>query len=270
MSGYTFNASALGLGGMLKSGGVTTTVPSLASVALAPTGGEGSAVVENYSKDGVEFTRAESRVVGSQISDDVYSTYADIFITNLTLFAKLKIALMQATVSSTRDVNLPDSEFDVRLMFRGISIGDDEVIPSLDLDLCNALTYGAFATKVRSNLGGYATAFGHPTPQTLDNALGIVTQPVRGTLVKTANSSKFGVIRRQGTAIRVPKFGKVHLGEFQFKPGQRRVTLLRLELDSNEPGFSEYAPVFQSLGGAPEYGDISIASVEGNGSPIGP
>lgn len=274
MSGYDFHANALGVGGLFKSGGVTTSVPSLASVVLASTGGEGSVVQENYSKNGVEFTYAASRVVGTQLSDDVFSTYADVLITNLTLFEKLRIAFMQASVSSTRNVNLPDAQFEVRAMFRGIQVGDEEIIPSLDIDLCNAPTYPDFANMVQNKLADYAEAFGHD-PRALDQAVR-TRKPVRGTLARAVHGRKLGLIKREGTAIRVPTLGKVHLAEFLFKPGRRRVTLLRLELDKNSfapPGFGD-ADVqnFVPGGGfaSPDSGDISIASVEGNGSPIGP
>lgn len=270
MSGYDFHANALGLGGLFKTNGVTTSIPSVASVALASTGGEGSAVAENYNQSGVQFTRAESRVVGSRLSDEVYSTYTDVFITNLTLFEKLRIALMHATISSTRNVNLPDAQFEVRAMFRGIQIGDEEIIPSLDIDLCNAPTYTDFANMVTGpRLPELAQAFGHD-PKALSDAVK-AQKPVRGTLASAVHGRKKGLIRREGTAIRVPKLGKVHLAEFIFKPGQRRVTLLRLELDNRAilpPDPSD--DLFGGFVGSPDSGDLSIASVEGNGSPIGP
>ncbi|HEX2122598.1 MAG TPA: hypothetical protein VHL59_13240 [Thermoanaerobaculia bacterium] len=274
MSGYDFHANALGVGGLFKSGGVTTSVPSLASVVLPSTGGEGSAVVENYSRNGVEFTYAASRVVGSQVSDEVYSTYADVLITNLTLFEKFRIAFMQASVSSTRNVNLPDAQFEVRAMFRGIQVGDEEIIPSFDIDLCNAPTYLDFANMVQGRLTDYATAFGHE-PTALENAVK-TRKPVRGTLASAVHGRRLGPIRREGTAIRVPTLGKVHLAEFLFQPGRRRVTLLRLELDKHAiapPGFGDSDVQNFAPGGgfaSPDSGDISLASVEGNGSPIGP
>ncbi|MEA2464440.1 MAG: hypothetical protein QOJ98_2187, partial [Acidobacteriota bacterium] len=50
---YTFNASALGVGGFYDRDGRRFTIPSLASVALAPTGGEGTATVQDHNQHGI-------------------------------------------------------------------------------------------------------------------------------------------------------------------------------------------------------------------------
>jgi hypothetical protein len=161
----------------------------------------------------------------------------------------------------------------VRAEFRGIRIGDEEIIPSLDIDLCNAPTYLDFANMVQGRLTDYAAAFGHE-PGALEDAVR-TRKPVRGTLANAVHGRKLGLIKREGTAIRVPTLGKIHLAEFLFKPGRRRVTLLRLELDKNgiaPPGFGDSDVQNFAPGGfsSPDSGDISLASVEGNGSPIGP
>jgi len=71
---YVFNASAIGLGGILTSP-KRKIIPSLASVALAPTGGEGSSVVENYDEGGIAFDKAQSTVWGSS-RGNIFSTVA--------------------------------------------------------------------------------------------------------------------------------------------------------------------------------------------------
>src|SRR5436309_13821209 len=77
---YVFNASAIGLGGVLTSP-KRKVIPSLASVALAPTGGEGSSIVTNYDDgDGISFDRAETRVWGSSHSGNIYATRADVMV----------------------------------------------------------------------------------------------------------------------------------------------------------------------------------------------
>src|SRR5215210_1977112 len=111
---YDYNASALGLGGVLKNAdGTTTGVPSLGSVHLAPTGGEGFAEISNYSKDGISFTTARSSVFGSDVGYRTFTTHSDVFITNLNLFGRVQAAILQMSVTSTRvveDVDISDEK----------------------------------------------------------------------------------------------------------------------------------------------------------------
>ena len=261
MSRYAFNASALGLGGVLTSGSVRTTIPSLASVALAPTGGEGSSVVENYNCHGISFTRAESRVFGTDLSEGVYTTYADVYITNLTIFDRLRIALMGATVTSTRNVENGESLFEVRVTYRGISAEGNEVIPVLDYNLCNAPTYGDFVNALNGEVDRYADSFG-VQPAALRSALQATPaqEPLAGTLVSDYRIPADCGIVRSGSAIVVPGIGRAHFGEFLFKPGRRRVNLLRLKLGA----FEEGAVALEAVG---DGGDLTAGSVEGNGTP---
>ncbi|HYO76237.1 MAG TPA: hypothetical protein VE010_07205, partial [Thermoanaerobaculia bacterium] len=137
---YTFNASAIALGGYFTRGGRQILVPSLASVALAPTGGEGWANVTNYDQDGIAFTRAESRVSGYETSRNFFTTYSDIYITNLSVFDTVRVAMMHAAVTSTRDTNCPADEatFQLHASYRGIEIDGYEVVPEIDIHTCGA------------------------------------------------------------------------------------------------------------------------------------
>jgi len=101
---YVFNASAIGLGGVLTTPR-RKVIPSLASVHLAPTGGEGSAIVTNYDEgDGITFDRAETRVWGSSHSGNIYATRADVMVNNLDVFHQLQVESMWASVTSIREV----------------------------------------------------------------------------------------------------------------------------------------------------------------------
>jgi hypothetical protein len=264
--------------------GCTTAVPSLAATALAPTGGIGSSVVENYCKDGVEFTRAESRVCGSRLgSRDVFSTQADVYITNLTLFGRLKIALMQASLTSTRDANQADSLFDFHATFRGVTVDGDEVVPALDVDLGSCGTYDDFARVVRGRSDDYAQRFDYEKQDLLD-ALNART-PVRGSYLERAEVPRHLVKPPKGYAVHIPGYGKLHLAEFLFKHGRRRINLVRLQfgetLDfdvvekSGEAGERLMMPMVLSgdpttTSGSPSGGSMTVGSVEGNGSPIMP
>ncbi len=269
MPEYSFNASALGLGGVLSSGGVKTTIPSLASVALAPTGGEGSAVVENYNANGISFTRAESRVFGTEVSANLYTTYSDVYITNLSIFDRLKIALMNATLSSTRDLNSSESSFDVRIAYRGIAVDGQEVIPAIDADLCAVPTFDAFQRMIGAStdsLAMYAGRFGL-NPDVLQNAMGNPLIPVGGTLVKDFNAPAGITLAQNRTAIDVPGVGRAHFAEFLLKPGRRRINLLRIKIGSGVPDTDNGRNFIALADGGGQGGDLTGGSVEGNGTP---
>jgi len=265
MAGYSFNASAIGLGAVLKSDGIPTVIPSLASVALAPTGGEGSSVVENYNHLGISFTRAESRVFGAQVSDDIYITQSDVYITNLNIRDRLRIAVMALTLSSTRNVTEPDSMFDVRVTYRGISVDDAEVVPHLDLGLCEAPRYSDVLTMLNEDRPGYAELFGIQET-TLQNVIAdpSPSEPLSGTLVKNLSVPPGIELVCSGHKVAVPGVGLAHFGEFLFKPGRRRVNLLRISF--GDTPVSQFANAVLATGGD-EGGDLTAGSAEGNGTP---
>lgn len=242
---YHYNASALGLGGVLKHpNGATTIIPSLASVALAPTGGEGFSEISNYDRDGVSFSSAHSRVTGYESAGSgTFTTSSDVYITNLNLFGRVKAAILQTSISSTRDVvetseiseqfNPDTARFSMHSMIRGLTIDDVEVIPELDLELCECRTYEQFTTRIGGNsVGTYAQQFGIEQTQ-LEQVLTAGAQPIRASFVRDlhhAPTDKFGP--RKGFKLPVKNFGNVHFGELIVKPGRRRVNLLRIEFDA--------------------------------------
>lgn len=281
---YSFNGSAIGLGGVLSSGGVKTVIPSLASVALAPTGGLGSAVCENYNDHGISFTRAESRVFGTEIGDGVYTTYTDVYITNLNIFDRLKIALMSATISSTHNLKLNESSFDVRTSYRGVAVDDEEVVPEYDEALCMAPTYEDVVRAVNRDIRGYTKRWNADQNQ-LEAKLrdNNPMHPLGGSLVKDLKAAA-KVEKHANHAIRIPGLGRAHFGEFLFKPGRRRVNLVRLDLGRIAPipaPDPEPRPPAQMRrriaqpivlmgdeeAGGGNLGGITVGSVEGNGGP---
>jgi hypothetical protein len=268
---YSFNGSAIGLGAVLRSGGVKTVIPSLASVALAPTGGAGSAVCENYNDHGISFTRAESRVFGTDIGDGIYTTYTDVYITNLNIFDRLRIALLNATISSTHNLKLNESSFDVRTTYRGIDVDGKEVVPEYDAMLCSAPTYNDVVNTLKADLEGYKQRW-KAAPMQLETALkeSNPLKPLGGSLVKDLKGTD--IEKHSNHAIEVPGLGRAHFGEFLFKPGRRRVNLLRIQLGM----FADAAPAVEGLMASPIVlqdlngnggGDLTVGSVEGNGSP---
>lgn len=286
---YEYHASALGLGGVLKqANGATTIVPSLASVALAPTGGEGFSEIMNYYRDGVSFSSARSRVTGYDSGYQTFTTTSDIYVTNLNLFDRVKVAILQTNVSSTRNVDkgdesiqeskLDSAAFRMHAMIRGLSIDGVEVVPELDLDLCDCPTYAEFTKKIGDYAGTYANRFGVDEQQ-LRTSLAGEPKSVRASFVseiKHGRPDKLGP--RKGFKLPVKNFGHVHFGELIVKPGHRRVNLLRLEFDSALPLIDDGSNAENMVLAAaelqepssPSGGSMTVLSHDSNGVPIWP
>ena len=273
--GYTFNASALGAGGVFDRGGRRTVIPSLASVALAPTGGEGSAVVDNYDCEGVAFTRAESRVAGYRLgtSSNLYTTFCDIYVTNLSVFDRFRVALLHGTVTSTRDIDDDESRFELHAMFRGVELDGKEIIPQLDVELCSRSSYSAIAGRILDN-----SADGPADKTALERLRSGVErrEPIQTTIVRELACSR--PLTTRGNMLDVEDFGTVHFGELLLKPGRRRLNLLRFELGtlpapqpdhSTDDGKKMYAMAMMSTSSTLS-GTLTVGSGDGNGAPVWP
>jgi hypothetical protein len=264
---YHYHANAVGLGGVLNDAtGVTRIVPSLASVALADSGGEGFTEITNYDRDGVSFSHASCRVMGYDSKYETFTTSSDVFITNLNLFGRVKAAILQTSMTSTRDVtgdytteSDPDKAmFTMHSMIRGLTIDGDEVIPQLDLELCEWPTYAVFGAEYAKRLGG-----------TLALPAG---DGIRASIVKAFDYAPVG--RCQGFRLPVPAFGTLHFGELVVKPGTRRVNLLRIAFDSKlqaDSGDATPAARFEAADPTgPSGGTMTLLSLGGNGVPSWP
>jgi len=291
---YTFNASAIALGGVVNNPS-RMVIPSLASVALAPTGGLGTTVVTSYNRDGVMFDTAYSAVRGEMIAEDVYSTVAEVAIDNLTIFDKLHIDALRATVRSWRNLNTgDDAEITFHAEYSGLVVDGFEIAPKLDLELFEKTpTYEKFLAEVTEEVspGGpkkakpdYRERFEWedgdvPWPKELS------PKPLRASVVKPQPPFR-------GYKLSIPKFGKIRLGEVLLKPGRRRLSLLQIDFNKKE-GFPivkmadggsaggteqiEHSQFFALTGSGsstsnsfPDSGTMTVASVEGNGTPIWP
>ena len=261
MSSYVYNASALGLGGVLTSGNNRTVIPSIASVALSPSGGEGSVTAESYNANGIAFDRATSHVVGAEVTPGVFQTYAEVFISNFRVsdafnFPRLRIASMSAQVTSTRNLTSNESQFYVLTTFSGINLDCMYIEPLIDENLTNAHTFGEVVNTLSGDVEDYENRFALE-PGVLQQALatnnGLV--PLSGTLVRDWSRD----LPCHGRALKIPRLGRVHFAEFIFKPGRRRINLLRVEVNPTEGSEG----VLEGGGN----GDVTGGTVEGNGSP---
>lgn len=303
-SRFSFNASAVGVGGFLRSGKVVTVVPTIASVALPPTGGEGFASNENHNAHGISFSSASSRVVGYPVSETRFTTIAEVQITNLNVFNRLTVTLMKGSIESTRDLHSLQSEFQVSLTYAGVRLDDRALIPQVDKELCGAATFDAFSKLLKKQARIHAQRLGG-TEKGLRELLD------RGATDEPLFSSAVSGIERDeehsgaGGRLVVPGFATLHFGELTVTASRRRLNLLRIELGNpfeNEkpasPGrqravrsksasdardtaaqskelISDAAPnttvmLLSSTADTTDDGSITAGSVEGNGTPIWP
>jgi hypothetical protein len=114
---FAYNASALALGGniILPS---PTIIPSQASVALAPTGGEGRQTVRNFDYNGIiTFDEASVYVTGSR-DGDVYNTLATVSIRNLNVLNVLHADFLVASITSRHKKGAEEGD----ITFQGTSV----------------------------------------------------------------------------------------------------------------------------------------------------
>jgi hypothetical protein len=278
---YTFNASALGFGGLLQQGRRKIVIPSAASVALSPTGGEGSSLIENYDSHGITCTRAESRVAGYSSRSTLYTTYSDILITNLSVFNRLTVSLMHLTVASTRDTRNEESSFSLHAMYRGVVLDGDEIVPELDLDMCVNSDYKRLAETIRDRQSAAISAKQPPAHDQSNELVRAIDrrEPIRSSVVRSIEirpGDDCGEIeQRNGNVLSVPGFAKMHFGELLVKPGRRRVNLLRfqfapnsaMEMDHLESVAMSALESHESSHGG---GTLTVGSGDGNGAPVWP
>lgn len=298
---FTYNASSLAVGGKLKINGRQVIVPSLASVALSPTGGEGWSEIVNYhNEDGISFSHAQSYVVGfANAAENEFTTISEVRVSGLNVFDRLKIDWLEARVES-RHVLRQESTFNVQVSYRNVVVDDIEVAPVIDVDLASSAydTFGALETKLLGDTYGYAERFEMEKGDLVNTLADPMKPQLRASLTSHINmvrrdpmtkAATTSVAPYKGHSLLVPKFGRAHFAEYLVKPGRRRVTLLRLELDDMEQFVKEEeenknlvfhadklqspmpgrnAIVFANAAGADSFsGSLALASVDGNGSP---
>lgn len=262
---YTFNASALGVGGQYTQGGQEIVVPSLASVVLAPTGGSGTAEVIDYSSEAVSFKSARSRVSGrSNVDGTVFATESEIVIEGLNVFNKLSVRKLRALVTSTHSTNRGDEEgaFSVNAEYEGIMVDDCVIAPAVDDARCKA-TYNEHRSQVLSS---------HGAPFATGGAESEDVSGLRGDIVRTSVVKELPIQSLPGACVKtdgrnvltIPGVGRIYFGELLVKRGKRRVNLLRIELGP-QPGEDRTATPYVA-----DSGMLSIGSGDGNGEPIWP
>ncbi|HEY4642361.1 MAG TPA: hypothetical protein VII75_13525 [Thermoanaerobaculia bacterium] len=270
MSGhYVFNASAIGLGGVLTSP-KRKVIPSLASVALAPTGGEGVGIVTNYDDgDGITFDRAETHVFGTSNGDGTYTTVADVMVNNLSVFNQLQVQAMRASVTSIRQVidgMVFDRKFTFQAEYLGVYLNGQEMdLPVETKVFDDNPSYDDFVKALGTDeMADYRKLIG------LDNAQAkSLVRSARAEDSATADSRTICCTAispkcHAGFHVPVKGVGTAHLAEVLVKQGRRRLTLLRLELEPRE--LPHVGIAIKESKGLSNNGSMTVGSVEGNGT----
>src|SRR5260370_18143292 len=97
---FAFNASAIAFGGRIQQPSCSV-IPSQASVALAPSGGEVYETVRNFDYKGIiTFDEASAYVAGSE-HGDIRNTLASVTIKNLKRLNPLPADLLTSRITSS-------------------------------------------------------------------------------------------------------------------------------------------------------------------------
>jgi hypothetical protein len=270
---YSFNANALGFGAALTPGAKGKRIPSMGSAVLAPTGGEGIAVKRGYHSKLISFSRLETRVQGYSDGNFHY-TDATVTIEGLDLMKKLRVKSAVASLTSVKEVldngEAVDRKFTFHAEFDNLVANGQKYDIVLDASPFDEnATYEDFcAALFQPSMADYRKLIGLDD----DSTTSLVASPDRA---KAIAALKGRTIRcsllepksaPSGGALTIPGLGTVYLAEVLVKPGQRRLTLFRVELDAQPPARRHAAALVLADGGLAGGGSMSVGSVEGNGT----
>jgi hypothetical protein len=278
---FAFNASALAAGADIERANVITTLPSLGSVMLVPSGGQGRAAVSGYYSAELQLGYAETFVSGRKLpGQDRFATFTSVLMKDVLIFNRVFVGEMGTTISSERGFEEEDDhEFEITIFFDNVRVDGKPVRILKDEDLLK--------TKRYEDLGGYChpERFAGSAAAVQDAVRG--RQPVRVSLVRDIE----GWDTIDLATIFVPGLGRFRFGELMLKPGQRRVNLIhaffgrRRDRDGREePEAVQHA--VRNTEGPPDLdgsdsdeaaqstfepkGEMITGSGEGNGTPIKP
>jgi hypothetical protein len=175
-------------------------VPSVGAVALAPAGGEGNASVEHYDANGIRFDQAVSSVRGA---DDgrVAVTTAVVSLRNIDILGRIHIDEISARVTGRQNRGAAEAEITIdNLRFKNVVVDGRQIIVRPDAARLNRMrTFAGFRGRD-------------------DDALALSTN----------------VITSGDQTLEVPGIGTLYFAEVLVKPGERSVTMLRIEFEAHQ------------------------------------
>jgi hypothetical protein len=176
-------------------------VPSAGAVALAPAGGESNASVEHYDANGIRFDQAVSSVRGT---DDgrVAVTTAVMTLRNIDILGRIHIDEISARIVGRQSRGAAEAEITIdNLRFKNVVVDGRHIAITPDAGRLNRNR--KFATFRDRN----------------DDALAVSTN----------------VINSDDQTLTVPGIGTLYFAEVLVKPGERSVTMLRIEFEPQHP-----------------------------------
>ena len=248
---FFYRASAAALSGRITRP-FTEVLEVQAPSFLPPTGGYGSARVENYRfRELVSFRAGYTQVVGSERTrgaETVRSTLVSAVVEGLNIqnvvtadwvVARLTAEHPRKGASPPDELSmLPLGSYFVNLRIAGTLV---TLTPPDELLKEDAATKSQIERQCRKHLVDPDTAQDIPVP---------AKGPLRFSAFQLQTPSIAGAkMQKAGCRIDIPDFGSVYLGELVVAPDRRQLTMVRVVL------------------GCPVEGSIVAASVEGDGSP---
>ncbi len=233
---FAYHAQAVGFSASLRKP-CCENIPGQASVSLSQTGGESYSVVRNFDWKGIfRFDEAAAYVTGSE-DHDSYNTLSTVTVRGLNIANMVTADLVIARVSSRHDREKNGSiSTEGRITLEGsayqnLRIAGRHVTARLATPRCSNVTFDEALEFTRSQRGFMNAA-------TNTASCSIATEA-------TAEDLKV-----EHGKIVVPEFGTIYLAGVIFKPGYRRISMLRVEL------------------GCPIGGGVEVSGGEGNGTEI--
>lgn len=154
VTSFAFNASAVAFGGRIQQPGCDV-IPSQASVALAPSGGEGYQTVRNFDYKGIiTFDEASVYVAGSE-HGDIRNTLASVTIKNLNVLNMLHADLLSSRITSRHVLGKDEGEITLHgTSAENLRIGGKLVTVNFNHDFFARYPTYAKLTAVMSRVGG--------------------------------------------------------------------------------------------------------------------
>jgi hypothetical protein len=233
-TGFAYHAQALGFSASLYKP-CCENIPGQAAISLSETGGETYSVVRNFDWKGIfRFDEAAAYVTGSS-DHGSHNTLATVTVRGLNIANMITADQIIARVSSRHDRGSDGEigEGEITLAgssFHGLRIAGYPVDVPLQLESCGPTATFAEICRVAAERGG-------------------VNQKLQSASYSVAAPRCDGLTFDKGS-IHIPEFGTIYLATVIFKPGYRRISMLRAEL------------------GCPIAGPVAVAGGEGNGTEI--
>jgi len=175
--------------------------PTAGAVALAPAGGEGNAAVEHYDANGISFDQAMSSVRGTDDGRFAITTAA-VTLRNVDILGRVHIDEISARIVGRHAHGAVEAEMTIdNLRLRNVVVDGRHIVLQPDaLRLNKARTFNALREGDETSL------------------------PLSSNLVDDADQT-----------LVVPGVGTLYFGEVVVKPGERSVTMLRIEFEPQHP-----------------------------------